>query len=173
MEHSRFSPHCRPDGAPNHTALLLRLPEFNSKPQVRRPKRSLLGEQSRGRWEGGVEAESFFAEEKHARLFLCVVARCCSNWCSPHIYGWVLVSVFSKFLFFKHLHIMSKFLQSTMSTCKIRSFVFSFPKMLQFSMVTDEPPPTFKYSFNWLRWVLAVACRAFSCSMWDLVPCRD
>ena len=42
--------------------------------------------------------------------------------------------------------------------------------MLQFSMVTDELPPTFKYSFDWLCWVLAVACRAFSCSMWDLVP---
>ena len=29
-EHSHFSPHCRPDGAPNRTALLLCLPEFNS-----------------------------------------------------------------------------------------------------------------------------------------------
>ena len=37
-------------------------------------------------------------------------------------------------------------------------------------MVTDEQPPTFEYSFNWLGWVLAVACRVFSCGMWDLVP---
>ena len=41
--------------------------------------------------------------------------------------------------------------------------------MLQFSMVTDELPPTFKYSFDWLRWVLAVAWRAFSCSMCNLL----
>ena len=53
LEHSSFSPHYRPDGAPNYTALLLHLPEFNSNPQVTRPKRSLLGEQSRGWWEGG------------------------------------------------------------------------------------------------------------------------
>ena len=32
-EHSRFSPHCRPDGGPNHTALLLCLPEFNRNPR--------------------------------------------------------------------------------------------------------------------------------------------
>ena len=32
-EHSRFPPHCRPDGAPNHKALLLHLPEFNRNPQ--------------------------------------------------------------------------------------------------------------------------------------------
>ena len=53
LEHSSFSPHYRPDGAPNYTALLLHLPEFNSNPQVTRPKRSFLGEQRRGRWEGG------------------------------------------------------------------------------------------------------------------------
>ena len=35
--------------------------------------------------------------------------------------------------------------------------------MLPFSMVTEYP-------FNWLRWVLAVAGRVFSCGMWDLVP---
>ena len=33
-EHSRFSPHCRPDGAPNRTALLPRLPELNRNPQA-------------------------------------------------------------------------------------------------------------------------------------------
>ena len=37
--------------------------------------------------------------------------------------------------------------------------------------MTDEQPPTFKYSFNQPCWVLAVACRVFSCSIWDLVPC--
>ena len=43
--------------------------------------------------------------------------------------------------------------------------------MLQFSMVTDEQPPTFEYSFNWLRWVFAVARRCvFRCGTWDLVP---
>ena len=26
------------------------------------------------------------------------------------------------------------------------------------------------YLFIWLHWVLAAACRIFSCSMWDLVP---
>ena len=90
VEHSSFSPRCRPDNAPNHTALLLHLPEFNRNPPVMRPNHSLLGEQSRGWWEGGWRLKSF-VEEKDARVFLCVVARCCSNWCSLHIYGWVLV----------------------------------------------------------------------------------
>ena len=58
-----------------------------------------------------------------------------------------------------------------MRTCKIRSFFFSFAKVLQFSMVTDEQPLTFKFSFNLLSWVLVVACKVFSCGMWDLVPC--
>ena len=65
---------------------------------------------------------------------------------------------------------MRKFLQSTTRTRKIRSFFFPFAKMLQFSMVTDEQPPAFKYSFNWLHWVLVVACMVFSCGMWNLVP---
>ena len=124
-EHSRFSPHCRPDGAPNHTALLLRLPEFNRNPQVTRPKRSLLGEQTRGRWEGGWRLKAFVEEKTHVCshvwwLNAAVVAECCSG-CSPHIYGWVLVSVFFKFLFFfKQLHIMRKFLQSTTSRVRVR-----------------------------------------------------
>ena len=42
--------------------------------------------------------------------------------------------------------------------------------MLKFSMVTDEQPSTFEYLFNWLHWVLVVAGRVFSCSMWDPVP---
>ena len=57
-----------------------------------------------------------------------------------------------------------------MTLAKEDILFLSFPKMLQFSIMTDELPPTFKYSFDWLFWVLAVACRAFSCSMWDLVP---
>ena len=65
VEHSCFSPHCRPDGAPNHTALLLHLPEFNRNPQVTRPKRSLLGEQSRGQWEGGWRLKAFVEEKTH------------------------------------------------------------------------------------------------------------
>ena len=31
-EHTRFSSHCRSDGAPNFTALLPRLPELNRNP---------------------------------------------------------------------------------------------------------------------------------------------
>ena len=118
-----------------------------------------------------MEAEIFFVEEKHARFFPCVVAGYCSNWFTPHIYGSVLVSVFSKFLFFfSTAAYYGKILQSAMTLAKEDILFLSFPKMLQFSMVTDELPPTFKYSFDWLCWVLAVACRAFSCSMWDLVP---
>ena len=66
---------------------------------------------------------------------------------------------------------MRKFLQPTTRTRKIKSFFFfPFAKVLQFSMVTDEQPPAFKYSFNWLHWVLVVACMVFSCGMWNLVP---
>ena len=99
-------------------------PSVQQKPPVIRPKCSLLGEQNRGQWEG-MEAESF-CRRNNTHVIPCLLAGCCSNWCSSHIYGWFLVFVFSKFLFFYQLHIMRKFLQSTMSTCKIKSFVFFF-----------------------------------------------
>lgn len=44
-----------------------------------------------------------------------------------YIYGWLLVSVFSKFLFYDQLHIMRKFL---LSTVKLQNKIFKFIEML-------------------------------------------
>ena len=65
---ARFSPHCRPDGAPNHTDLLLHLPEFDRNPRSRGQSAIFLVSRAEpvGR---GVEAESFFVEEKQRRVF--------------------------------------------------------------------------------------------------------
>ena len=71
----------------------------------------------------GVEAEIFFVEEKHAHVFPCVVAGCCSNWCFPHIYGWVLVSVFSKFFFLNSCILWEDF---AISHEHLQNKIFSF-----------------------------------------------
>ena len=98
-EHSHFSPHCRPDHASNLTAPLPHLPELNRNPPQSRGQ-SVVFLVSRAEAGGKRGRLKVFVEEKHTCVFPCVVASCCSNWCSLHIYGWVLVSVFSKFLFF-------------------------------------------------------------------------
>ena len=57
---------------------------------------------------------------------------------------------FLSFFFYDQLHIMRKFLLSTMKSCKIRSL--SLLKCCRsFLLVTEKQPPTFKYLFNQLK----------------------
>ena len=75
-----------------------------------------------GRW---VEAQSSCGKKN---TYVCMVAVCCSNWYCLRIYGWLLVSVFSKFLFLWPTAYYEKIF--AINREKLQNKIFKFIEML-------------------------------------------